>query len=215
MAEERDLQLTAAVYPSCPWLPTIQYGQDERADACRRVKAEWYRTVVPETDPDLVILAHRSVDDPVDRIELVHDVDGRLDQTDPGFSAAIEADVRLVVDRWVADGRKVLVMEPIPIPAADVDPLACLAEGDGLAPCRFVVSETPTPMEQAYRRLDERSPSVTSVDMDGLVCPYLPICDPVVDDIVTRRDQIHLTRAYVLSLAPAIAAFIDDNALLD
>ena len=57
-------------------------------------------------------------------------------------------------------------------------------------------------MEQIYRRLDKQDDDVWSLDLDHLVCPYLPICDPIVNHQVTKIDAGHLTSA-VLAVARA------------
>ena len=45
-----------------------------------------------------------------------------------------------------------------------------------------------------------------SLDLDRIVCPRLPICDAVVDDVIVRRDSSgHLTATY----AQAVAADVE------
>jgi hypothetical protein len=59
----------------------------------------------------------------------------------------------------------------------------------------------PTPLERAYRALAEQRDEVTALDVDRLVCPYLPICDPVLDGMVVFRDDNHITGTFATSLA--------------
>ena len=39
-----------------------------------------------------------------------------------------------------------------------------------------------------------------SIDFDRQVCPYLPICDPVVDGMVVHHDDNHLTVTFADTL---------------
>jgi hypothetical protein len=34
------------------------------------------------------------------------------------------------------------------------------------------------------------------------LCPYLPICDPVINGVMVRKDHEHITTAFAVSLAP-------------
>ena len=68
-------------------------------------------------------------------------------------------------------------------------------------PCRFVASPSTFTEERLDRRLDAEDDDVWSLDIDRLACPYLPICDPVVDGRIVRRDNTHLTTVYASSLA--------------
>ena len=80
--------------------------------------------------------------------------------------------------------------------------------------CRFVVDPGPTNLEEIYRGLDADDDRVWSMDLDAMACPYLPICDPIVDGLVVRLDGHHLTQAYARSLAPAVTAYLTDNGIV-
>lgn len=51
-------------------------------------------------------------------------------------------------------------------------------------------------------------------DLDRLVCPYLPICDPIVNRMVVRADESHLTPEFAVSLWPAIEDHLTNNGIL-
>jgi len=40
------------------------------------------------------------------------------------------------------------------------------------------------------------------------VCPYLPICDPVIDGIVVKFDRQHLTAQFATRIADPIDAVL-------
>ena len=53
-----------------------------------------------------------------------------------------------------------------------------------------------------------------SVDLDRVVCPALPICDPIVDGTVVRWDGAHLTRRFGMTLVDDLTKMLDDRGLL-
>jgi hypothetical protein len=108
------------------------------------------------------------------------------------------------VESLLEDGRRVVILEPVPLPpAAYPDPIDCLSEPGDPARCGFDAADGPSDTERVHRRLAETQPEVWALNIDGLVCPALPRCDAVVDDTVVRRDPDHLTRAFAVRLAPA------------
>jgi hypothetical protein len=72
----------------------------------------------------------------------------------------------------------------------------------------------PTDLERYEREQADQDDHVWTADFDRLVCPYLPICDPIVNGRVVKWDAYHLTRGYSESLAGPITQFLRDNNLL-
>jgi hypothetical protein len=108
-----------------------------------------------------------------------------------------------------------VIVEPVPTPPAGTDPLVCLSEATYVDECRFVANAEPTAVEQLYRRMADEDGGTWSLDLDQAVCPYLPICDPIVDNLIVRRSRDHLTSRFAATLAPDLERFLDDNGLLD
>ncbi len=133
-----------------------------------------------------------------------------------GDSAAGEAVVARQAETSVAalrrPGRELVILEPAPI-AADVsfDPLNCISTGS--ANCAFSVSTEPTPSVARFRTL-AKAPDVWSLDLDRLVCPRFPRCDPVVNDIIVRRDHTHITGTYAGALADAFEERLRSEGIL-
>ena len=50
--------------------------------------------------------------------------------------------------------------------------------------------------------------NVWSVDLDHLVCPFLPICDPIVNNQIVKWDPTHLTVKFAQSIAPQLNAYL-------
>ena len=66
-----------------------------------------------------------------------------------------------------------------------------------------------------YRKLAAESPSIWSVNFDKLVCPFYPICDPVIAGRIVRVDQQHLTVDYSTYIAPQVTSYLRQRLDLD
>ena len=62
-------------------------------------------------------------------------------------------------------------------------------------------------MEQLERDQADGSERVTTVDLDRLICPFLPICDPIVGGNVVRWDFQHLAEEYAATLGDELATY--------
>lgn len=193
--------LSVATARACPWQHGLHYGRG--VPECEREQRGWYEHVIPELDPDVVVVMHRSIDDPANPSTVgIGDAIAALGE--PDHARMLEERSRDTVDRLQAEGRQIVVLEPIPSPRVDFDPVLCLAQFPVDA-CRYVVGAEPTPIEEVYRALGEDD-SVTALDIDRLICPYLPICDPVIDGMIVKRDTQHITATYARSLADELEA---------
>ena len=91
----------------------------------------------------------------------------------------------------------------------------CLSRGEGVDACRFVANRAPLTEERLDRKLDAGDDDVWSIDLDQAVCPYLPICDPVVDGMIVRRDHTHLTGRFAESLSTRFEDVLVEAGVLD
>jgi hypothetical protein len=55
---------------------------------------------------------------------------------------------------------------------------------------------------------------VWSLNADRLVCPALPTCAPVIDNVIVKRDPSHLTGTFALLVAPKLRALWDSGHVL-
>jgi hypothetical protein len=78
--------------------------------------------------------------------------------------------------------------------------------------CRYVAAST-TPNEKYYRAL-ANGKDVFTLDLDRLVCPYLPICDPIVRGVVVKRDKQHLSADYSRTLAGPIGSIMSADGII-
>jgi hypothetical protein len=130
----------------------------------------------------------------------------------PGFANALAQATDRSLAELRAPGRRIVVIEPVPIPPGDLLPLACLARDRTARSCTFRVAPEPTPSERHLRGLAAAG-SLTSIDLDRAACPRLPTCDAFIGDIITYRDNVHLTATYARSLWPAVEAALRDHGI--
>jgi peptidoglycan/LPS O-acetylase OafA/YrhL len=211
IAQREHWSLTVAAYPTCPWEEGLQ-GLFPTRPICRAAQTDWYQRLIPRVDPDLVILAHQAFDDPERGLPFVGP-DGQVAR--PG-SPQLEPLLRDVTKRSLKalrrNGRKVVIMEPIPDAPADFDPLSCLSTGQAPATCTYRAETQPTPLERFYRTT-ARKLGATSVDLDHMVCPRWPTCDPVINDVIVKRDRNHLTATFARTLASQVSAELPDSSV--
>jgi hypothetical protein len=75
------------------------------------------------------------------------------------------------------------------------------------AECTFRANPVATPLELFYRS-EARQPDITSIDLDHVVCPRWPTCDPIVGQVIVRRDGNHLTATFARTVAPEVGALL-------
>ncbi len=209
IAKREGWSLTVAAYPTCPWEQGLEVWFPSR-QACGVAQTDWYRRVIPQVDPDLVIVAHQAFDDPERGLPFIGP-DGQVAR--PG-SPQLEPLLRNVTEQSLhvlsRNGRKVVIIEPIPDAPPDFDPLSCLSTGQAPATCTYRAETQPTPLERFYRT-KARALGATSVDLDHMVCPRWPTCDPIIDDVIVKRDRNHLTATFARTLAARVSAELPDR----
>jgi peptidoglycan/LPS O-acetylase OafA/YrhL len=199
VAREHDASLGAAIMYNCTWqrgvVPAVLGAPANLRQMCLARQAEWYDHVIPALDPDIVVLAQRPLDDPA-QLFSINTTDGRLLEVGTkGYRDALTQASRSTVDALRRDGRKVVLIEPIPIAPRALEPLVCLEKQSHQQDCRYVTRAQSSASEVTYRAIAE-SEGVWALDIDRLVCPYLPICDPIVGGVVVKIDRGHLTPLY-------------------
>ena len=206
IAKQESWTFSVAALSECPWPRGLRYGQSNqqiRAN-CLRHQEDWYRRVVPELHPDILILAHELFDGPIFRSQMVLP-DGGIGPTDsPSFEKKVFALTRSSIRLLQASARKIVILEPIVRAPFTFDPLDCLSSAKSPDRCVYSVKQPPSPQQLLYRSLDDHQ-RVWSLDLDRLVCPRLPTCDPIIRGNIVKRDGAHLTVKFVESLAPTIA----------
>src|SRR5262249_5439367 len=120
---------------------------------------------------------------------------------------AARAAVTSTIDKLRRKGRKIVIVEPIPVSAALVDPLTCLSKAKYLDDCRYVAYAKPTQMELYFRSIADGR-SVYTIDLDRLVCPYRPSCGPGVGGVVVKPDRQHITAEFSAAMATPVGQLL-------
>jgi hypothetical protein len=149
------------------------------------------------------VLAERAFDAPGNVLSLP--VNGRtLRVTTAPAERALATTSRNDVRLLHRVGRKIVILQPTPLaPVLDFNQLGCLSTGR--TDCAFRFNPAPTALEHQFRLLANNR-DVFTLDLNHLVCPRLPVCDPVVNNIIVRRDHTHITATYAAALAGPIDA---------
>jgi len=208
IAEQRNWNLSVLTFPRCPWQRHLQVLHPSRFE-CAEAQEDWYGRAIPELDPDLVILAHQALDDPQRGLPFVGP-DGRGAYPATAALEPLLTDVSsAALQALERPGREILILEPIPDPPPELDPLSCLSTGAPAEACSYRAADEPTPLERFYRARAER-PGVSTLDLESVVCPRRPTCDAIVDDIIVKRDRNHLTATFARAVADEVGARIPE-----
>jgi peptidoglycan/LPS O-acetylase OafA/YrhL len=213
IANAENWTLAVLVSNACPWQDGLWRFSPADRRACLARKADQKNRIIPRLDPDIVVLINAPLDREGLKGQHLGGPNGPLATGSPAAERAIEAASDKTVARYQADGRDVVIIEPIPQAPQGYDPLACLSTARYLDECRFVVSRSPSPTELYYRRLARSSDHVWDLDLDRLACPYLPICDPMVRGKIVWYDLSHLSIGYARTLAEPIRALFTADAI--
>jgi hypothetical protein len=130
-----------------------------------------------------------------------------------GYESALTHTSAASLDALRAAGRRLVIVEPIPIATKDDDPINCLSSATKVDDCIYQANTHSTPLEDFYRRAQVPG-SVWSVDLDRLVCPRLPTCDPVVDGLIVKRDSNHITGAFAAHIADGVGQLLRRDGVL-
>jgi peptidoglycan/LPS O-acetylase OafA/YrhL len=204
IAMSEHLTLSLAVTAGCPWQRGLYRVNATITQRCKAAKEDAYMRVLPALHPDILFLMNTNE-------ELVHKSGDPPRTADDLMIERSTIDSLKQLERYA---RKVVIIEPIPDSPIGMNPLTCLSKAKYLEECRYIASTTPSWAELLERRLAADSPQVSSVDFDRFVCPFLPICDPVIGGIVVKWNGQHLTTRFAESLAGPVEAFLHNQGLL-
>jgi peptidoglycan/LPS O-acetylase OafA/YrhL len=217
LAQADNLTFSASIGGGCPWqrglyvVPLPIFGQTNRLENCERLKEDTYERVIPALQPDVIVTMNLGREQPgilaryLGPDQQSHDT--------PEADAWFEQTTTDSIAQLRAGGRDVVLLEPVPF-KTDFNAVDCLSTAKVVEECRFVADADPSPVEQLYRRLDRQDDHVWSADLDNLVCPYFPICDPIVNHQVVKFDNTHITKAFARTLGPALGTYLKQNAII-
>lgn len=206
IARKAGATLALAAKSGCPWQQTLRFTRGE--PDCENFQKQWYEHVVPEFDPDIIILASRATDHLIGSGYGVESTDG-TPPTDVSALMAATAERSLLA--LAAPGRTLVVEEPVPVSADNA--MSCLSGVALSSECSFL-ADGASKAELSYRALAERLPGVRTIDLDPLVCPDLPVCDPIVGGIVVRLDHDHISAAWSAFMSDDLDALLRAKGVL-
>jgi len=219
IAKQDHLTLSISVRGGCPWqqdlyAPEISIpGRTNRPKDCKALKDDLYNRVIPELNPDIIITMNLGYENPIEPLDFTNAQGQILDRRSRGYYADIEAATTRSIAAMNDGGRrKVVLLEPIPI--TRFNPLDCLSKATYLEQCRYVASAEPDRLDLFFRQVAKRDRNVSSIDLDHLVCPFLPICDPIVNGQIVKWDPTHLTVGFARSIAPQLNQYLQQNNII-
>ena len=205
IARQKGLSLSLAVTTGCPWQRGY-YTLPKLATICRQRKEDAYRRVIPALNPDLVVL----VDANPGGIISPRDPQSAIDKNNQAMQQSTTESLR-----ELDNGRRnIVIVKPEPVPSDHMNPRTCLETAHWLEDCRYVADLKPTFYDTLVTHAAGQSSHVWLADVDHLVCPYLPICDPIVNGVVVKWDTEHLATRFSASLAPAIGDWLQRRRLI-
>jgi hypothetical protein len=193
IARKEGATLAIAAKSGCPWQQTLRFTRGD--PQCGQLQQDWYGKVIPAFRPDIIILASRATDHKVGSEYGVESADASMPK---GASALLAATTERSLQALKAPGRLLIVEEPVPVSRQNT--LSCLSGVALSSACSFV-TEGASEAELSYRALPQRMTGVRSLNLDPLVCPELPVCDPIVEGFVVRLDHDHISQAWSAYIA--------------
>ena len=212
IAEEQDLTLSLNVVEGCLWqeqLRNRKSSEEEQAN-CEEARVDWYDEVLPELDPDVVVIMSR----PRVEAEEWEDVVERRD----GKEQPLEVMTRRATLHTLGDLERVvpttLVVDRLAMPET-FDPPDCLTTE--VDPSRCSVEDPPgiATSDLLVHRLAARRSGVQPVDLNPAFCPGAPVCLPVVEDQVVWRDDHHVTAGYAVSRRDQVWQILQETGAFD
>ena len=209
IARRENLTLAVAADAGCPWQSHL--STERKFHSCNGWNEDLYGRILPAFDPDVIIIVNLAYGSPGDYRYFVGADRARL-----GFEP-VAAATRTSIAALRSDSRDVVIVEPLPLPLRpnpDFDPLTCLSRATVLEECRYQARPAPSRLELLYRRIAKRDPKVWSLDLDKVVCPLFPTCDPMIGGLIVKLDKQHVTKAFALSLAPVVDTYLKSVGIL-
>jgi SGNH domain (fused to AT3 domains) len=196
LAEQHDFTLSVSTQLGCPWqLGLLWQAKDQRLlDDCVEGRDVWYEHLLPELQPDIVVVADVPRD-PGSRPDAFFEP-GDGDLGNRSLNEVIQQTTDDSLKEITADGARLVILEPLPV--AMFDPAICLSGAVTVADCAFQTPSVPYPTESIYRGEALANPDVFSLDYDTFACPFLPTCVPLIDGDLVFRNEFHLSEKWIL-----------------
>ena len=208
LATENDWTLSLNTQLGCPWQPGLVWivDDDRRVEKCIERRNEWYDTIIPSLEPDLIVAIGVPRDD-------VARGDGSSWLPEPAYSSldldqAIQAATTAAADTLTEGGTRLLIVEPLPY-STEFNPTDCLTTAQVVGDCAYNIPPDPLPSEVAYRTVAASSDRVDTLDLDTIACPFRPTCLAFIDGRTVFRNQLHLSDAWLVAQRDELLKLIE------
>lgn len=194
LAREHGFRLSGNIVAGCPWQEGLTNTKQspENAQACRAARDDWYDEVLPELDPDVVIIVTRARDDEDEWGDSVGHRDGHegsLRELTTWASRETMPTIASVADR-------VLLVKHLPMPET-FKPNECLTSERDARVCAVPLPDSPPYSDRLAERLAKRHPEVRAVDLSPAFCVGKDRCEAMVDGMAVFRDDHHYATKWV------------------
>ena len=212
LAQERGFSLAANIATGCPWQADVVNDNrpPEQRDECVAQRGAWYADVLPELDPDLVVLVEQSYDGNDTKFDSTL---SRIGGSDESLTELLYHTTRETLDTFGELGIRSLVVKNTI--KADGSPLDCLASARLLSQCTVVTPEGVDASDGFYSTEDVLRDDMFTVDINPVFCPDAPLCRPVLGGVAVWRDYNHLTARIGIARRERLWSQIEDTGALD
>jgi peptidoglycan/LPS O-acetylase OafA/YrhL len=211
LAEEHGFTLAANVADGCPWQAGL--NNDNRPpdlrQQCIESRGDWYDTVLPQLDADLVVLVEQSYDGN----EKFNTTLSRIGGSDEDLEELLANTTEETLDKFEDQGIRSLVFENTI--KAESSPLDCLAGAQYVEDCLVPVPIGVDQSDAFYKAADVARDDMWSVNINHTMCPHAPLCRPILDGLVVWRDYNHLTTKVLVHFRDRIWEQLTGTGALD
>lgn len=195
IAEDQGFTFSMNVLAGCMWQPDVinNNSPQARIDNCENIRVGWYEDKLPQLDPDIVILV--SQDRLASRAKL-RPIEAR-NPTDLPVPRVLLRSTRRTLDVIRETADRVILVEDVLTPDT-FQPDECLATAETAVDCVVTVPVETPPTSAAYIALDADNDDVDTINLNTVLCPSAPTCQPVVDGSVVWRDRYHVATDYAV-----------------
>ena len=187
LAEEHDFTLSLNVMGGCPWQLGVNTPTkiEQTESPCIPSRIDLYESVLADMDVDVVVLAQNA-----------REKQRQLRRPD-GSKTDLEVlnleTMTTTLERLEELDLEVVMVETMlrPNDPDPFNPLSCLSEARRSSECRVKAPPEVPYSDSIYQVLAIGQPDRATVNINPVMCPAWPVCDPIEGRIPVWRDSAH------------------------
>jgi hypothetical protein len=214
LAREHGFNLSASIISGCPWLRGVVKAATtaDQQVRCAEARESLYTEGLAAMDADVVVLIQRSRDDSVGAKMTRPPGDDRPEKP---LTALLTESARRTFRGLSELGVQTLVVHGVWMPVESYgEPLDCLAKARRTSMCRVPVLPLTGVLDALYRTEAATNPAVEDLNLNPIVCPTGPICEPVSRGVPVWRDRLHYTPRVLVRHRAEIWRAIEETGVL-